>query len=179
MLGPPPTLHADQVCWIVYHHAETPHGQDMSAAQIDRFHRKERGFDRIGYHFVIRLSGLVEVGRPLTQQGAHTKGLNDCGVGIVFGGNNDTAALTPAQFESAVDLGVRLARLYDVSIERVIGHREVNDLVDAGHLAPEYRTHKSCPGVRVSMWKIRKAIAARLFPPPDVAALQAEIDRAA
>ena len=169
---PPPTLQADDVCYIVYHHAETTHGQDISAAQIDRFHRIERGWDSNGYHFVIRRSGEVETGRSLTKQGAHARGLNECSIGIVLSGNFDLHQPARAQVESAIDLGVRLARIYDVSVENILGHREINALVAAGRLDPEYRTHKSCPGVKFSMWKLRVEIAKRLHPPPDLAAVQ-------
>ena len=62
--------------WIVIHHSASDAGD---AATFDQWHRK-RGWDELGYHFVInngegQPDGLVEVGgRWLEQkQGAHAK----------------------------------------------------------------------------------------------------------
>ena len=47
---------------IIVHCSATKAGQDFTAADIDRWHR-ERGFNGIGYHYVIRLDGRLEKGR--------------------------------------------------------------------------------------------------------------------
>lgn len=49
---------------IIVHCSATKAGQDFTAADIDRWHR-ERGFNGIGYHYVIRLDGRLEKGRKL------------------------------------------------------------------------------------------------------------------
>ena len=46
---------------IIVHCSATKAGQDFTAADIDRWHR-ERGFNGIGYHYVIRLDGRLESG---------------------------------------------------------------------------------------------------------------------
>lgn len=51
----------------VIHHSAS---HDVSVKEIDRWHR-ERGFDEIGYNFLIRENGDVEKGRAITKQGAH------------------------------------------------------------------------------------------------------------
>lgn len=163
------TLHADSVDWIVFHHAES--AGDISAAAIDRIHRKERGWAAIGYHFVIRRNGTVELGRPVTKVGAHVHGLNHRSLGIVFSGNLDVTPPTPEQWASAADLGARLVRIYHVPLDHVIGHRDVNLLVSAGVVPVESqgepnRTAKSCPGTRISIRRLRAAIETLLFPPP-------------
>ena len=43
---------------IIVHCSATKAGQDFTAADIDRWHR-ERGFNGIGYHYVIRLDGKL------------------------------------------------------------------------------------------------------------------------
>lgn len=55
---------------IIVHCAATPEGKDYTVAQIDRWH-KERGFDCIGYHYVIYRDGSVHKGRSEERQGAH------------------------------------------------------------------------------------------------------------
>lgn len=47
---------------IIIHCSATRAGQDLRAKDIDRMHRA-RGFNQIGYNFVIDLDGTVENGR--------------------------------------------------------------------------------------------------------------------
>lgn len=70
-------FHSTQFGWCevdrtkaVIHHTAS---HDVSAKTIDRWHREERGWDCIGYHFVIRKDGMIEEGRPLTKHGAHAR----------------------------------------------------------------------------------------------------------
>ena len=44
---------------IILHCSATREGQDVKASDIKRWH-KERGFDDIGYHYVIDLDGTIE-----------------------------------------------------------------------------------------------------------------------
>ena len=62
---------------IIIHCSATRAGQDLRAKDIDRMHRA-RGFNQIGYNYVIDLDGMIEEGRPLTVDGAHcnTKGFS-------------------------------------------------------------------------------------------------------
>ena len=62
---------------IIIHCSATRAGQDLRAKDIDRMHRA-RGFNQIGYNFVIDLDGTVENGRSLSIDGAHcnTKGFS-------------------------------------------------------------------------------------------------------
>lgn len=165
-------LRAENVCYLVYHTLGpvidgVPVDVDQSAEAINDYHRNGRGWSGIGYHFVIRKDGTVEPGRPITKQGAHAKGINWCSIGIAFSGHGDIAPLTPAQMEAGAELGARLVREYAIELHNVIGHREINKLVDRNLVEPQYRTGKSCPGVRVPMHRIRLAVANRLFPPPE------------
>ena len=60
---------------IIVHCSATKAGQDFTAADIDCWHR-ERGFNGIGYHYVIRLDGKLEKGRDVSLAGAHCRGWN-------------------------------------------------------------------------------------------------------
>lgn len=55
---------------IIIHCSATRAGQDLRAKDIDRMHRA-RGFNQIGYNFIVDLDGIVENGRPLGIDGAH------------------------------------------------------------------------------------------------------------
>lgn len=77
---------------IILHMSKSSYGD---AELIDSWH-KERGFRKIGYHFVIlngkkksskdynqSIDGKVETGRDLLEKGAHCKGHNNS-IGICF-----------------------------------------------------------------------------------------------
>lgn len=70
---------------IIIHCSATKEGMDFSAKDIDRWHR-ERGFDKIGYHYVIKLDGTVEKGRGLEEIGAHCTNHNRNSIGICYVG---------------------------------------------------------------------------------------------
>ena len=53
---------------IVVHCSATKAGQDIGKKEITQMHL-QRGFSTIGYNFIIRLDGTVEVGRSLTIDG--------------------------------------------------------------------------------------------------------------
>ena len=58
---------------IIVHCSATQEGKPISAATIDKWHKK-RGWRGIGYHYVVGLDGMMEYGRPVEQAGAHVKG---------------------------------------------------------------------------------------------------------
>ena len=92
---------------IVLHCSATEAGLDIDADDIRGWH-KARGWKDIGYHFVIRLDGKIERGRPLEEIGSHTQGHNNESIGICYVGGmkggkpNDT--VTVEQDKSIRDL---------------------------------------------------------------------------
>lgn len=137
---------------IVFHTAAA-HG-DPSAAEIDRWHR-QRGFAKIGYHFVIRKDGTVETGRAVDDVGAHCKdgGHNRDAVGVCFSGHHGDdyhgvrgEEWTAAQRAAWHELAAGLVERYDVAIENVIGHKEAG-------------AKKACPGDRVDCDRVRRDLA--------------------
>ena len=74
---------------IIIHCSATVEGKDFTVKDIDRWHQ-QRGFKMVGYHYVIRLDGTIEQGRPLEQAGAHCKGHNTHSIGICYIGGLDT-----------------------------------------------------------------------------------------
>ncbi len=87
-------------CFII-HCTATRAGREVSAAEIDGWHRA-RGFNGIGYHYLIHLDGRIEGCRPVEQAGAHCLGhnLNSIGIAYVGGLDNEgkpTDTRTPEQ----------------------------------------------------------------------------------
>ena len=58
---------------IVVHCSAVRPGQQSSAKDIDNWH-KDKGWNGIGYHYVVRRDGTVETGRHLSVVGAHVVG---------------------------------------------------------------------------------------------------------
>lgn len=127
---------------LVIHCAATRPKMDVGVKEITEWH-KDRGFDDIGYHYVIRQSGQVEKGRPDNLQGAHAIAVNGTSIGIcLVGGVNDELLwennFSEAQFRSLKSLIVLLKNKYK-GIERIIGHYEVEP-------------KKQCPSFNVQEW---------------------------
>ena len=72
---------------IILHCSATPEGRDVGVEEIRRWHVKGNGWRDVGYHFVVRLDGSVETGRPLRVAGAHCRGHNARSVGVGSGGS--------------------------------------------------------------------------------------------
>lgn len=127
---------------IVVHCAATPNGRPTSAEDIHRWHQ-ERGWDGIGYHYVIRLDGTVENGRPEYWKGAHVAGHNTGSVGICLIG---TDHFTNAQHEALEEL------LHDIRDRH-------NHAAIRGHY--ELDPHKTCPNIDMPIWLQARGIARR------------------
>lgn len=111
---------------IVIHHTGNDVDDDLSAVDIHAEHQS-RGWAGIGYHFVIRKDGTVEVGRPLDCVGAHAYGFNDHTVGIHLSGNFEIGTPTKEQTESLAKLLADLTEMYSLenTSQYVVGHRDL------------------------------------------------------
>lgn len=155
---------------IVVHHAAsakaTPQG-------MDAYHR-QRGWDGLGYHFVIGNGvnypdGRLFVGPRWKGQrtGAHCKAsagryfgtycpnnyFNEHGIGICLIGDLDKEPPTARQLQTLESLIAVLIEEIGINPSRIYGHGEV--------------THKTaCPGRYVNMPALRRSIAAAVAGPP-------------
>ena len=140
---------------IIIHCSATRAGQDLRAKDIDRMHRA-RGFNQIGYNFVIDLDGTVENGRSLSIDGAHcnTKGFsgisyNKHSIGICYIGGLDASGhpkdtRTEVQKNALCDLVAKLCREYD--IVELLGHRDTSpDINGNGEIEPVEYIKARCP----------------------------------
>lgn len=140
---------------IIIHCSATPCGKDFTAADIDRWHR-QRSFNGIGYHFVIRLDGTIENGRPIGKPGAHCLGWNNRSIGICYIGGLDNCGRpadtrTNAQREAMKTLICQLQHNY-FGIRTILGHRDTSpDLNGDGRIEPN-EFIKSCPCFDVRSW---------------------------
>lgn len=72
---------------IILHCTATKADQSVTVKSIRSWH-KARGWDDIGYHFVIGTKGELWAGRSMDYQGAHTKGHNNA-IGVAYCGGVD------------------------------------------------------------------------------------------
>ena len=116
------------VDYLVVHCADTYARMDIGAKEIDQWHR-QKGWLKIGYHYVIRRDGRVEKGRNDDEVGAHTLGFNRNSLGICWvGGKGDNNVAednsTKAQRDS---LAATLHALkVDYPAAKIVGHKDLN-----------------------------------------------------
>jgi N-acetylmuramoyl-L-alanine amidase len=125
---------------IIIHCSATKQSLDVGVEEIRKWHMKGNGWKDIGYHYVIRLDGSIEKGRPIEQVGAHTSGHNSDSIGICYVGGVDNAnkpkdTLNPKQEKSLEALVKKLRERWP-------------KLTISGH--NDYTNAKACPSFKVS-----------------------------
>lgn len=131
------TRHVDK---LIIHCAATPPKMDIGVKEITEWHKKQ-GWKTIGYHFVIRRDGTVEVGRDMNQIGAHVQGQNTGSIGICLVGGVDDKGKAEANFtEKQWAELARCVRLFKAEYPKGTVH---------GH--NEYAA-KACPSFNVAKW---------------------------
>ena len=83
-----------QIKEIILHCSATPEGKDYTVETIRKWHLA-RGFNDIGYHYVIYRDGSIHKGRPIEKAGAHTTGHNSYSIGICYIGGVEKNGKTP------------------------------------------------------------------------------------
>ena len=157
---------------IVIHCAATRPSMDIGADEIRVWHVEDRGWNDIGYHFVIRRDGTVEKGRPITVQGAHVRGHNKNSIGIcLVGGWSST---TKDLFHENFTLAQENALIF--LLRQVIGVVENAQIIHnisvttkleiAGH---NQFANKACPGFDVPLWlhENYSKLMGESLPPPE------------
>ena len=120
----------------ILHYSATPEGKPFDVKDIRDWHVNGNGWSDVGYHYVIKLDGTIQEGRPIVKTGAHCKGHNRGSVGICYIGGGITEGKdtrTPEQKDS-IDLLLReLIEKY--GILKISGHNQYSS--------------KKCPGFDV------------------------------
>lgn len=120
---------------VIIHHADTPANMDIGVEEIRQWHLA-RGWRDIGYHYVLRRNGSLELGRPIETVGAHAKGHNHDSIGICLVGGKPEVNFTRYQWEWLNRLIEKLMQIHPSVI--VIGHKDV--------------AATKCPGFDVRAW---------------------------
>ena len=129
---------------VIIHCSYTPANMDIGVPEIRRWHVEDNRWRDIGYHYVIRRSGILEVGRPIEQAGAHTLGQNQHSIGVCLVGGRATGSkpqcnFTPQQWDTLRDLVLEL--MAEHPNLRVHGHNY-------------FTSEKTCPTFDVEAWAV-------------------------
>lgn len=139
---------------LVVHCTASPEGREMTVDQIRAMHtapvsKGGRGWNDIGYHYVICLDGSIHNGRDVDFIGAHVSGHNSNTIGIVYVGGLATDCKTAKdtrtakQKEALVKLLTELRKFYPSA--KIRGHRDFSkDLNGNGIIEPK-EWIKACP----------------------------------
>ncbi len=123
---------------IILHCTATYDKSFIDVATIRKWHKK-RGFSDCGYHYVIHQDGQIEEGRPVTQQGAHTRGENADSIGVAYSGGLDSET---KETKDTMTMRQEIAFIKLVDCLRTV----FGKLTIHGH--NEYST-KTCPNFQV------------------------------
>lgn len=121
---------------IIVHCSATKPSQDFSVNDIRSWH-KAQGWSDVGYHYIVRLDGAIEKGRPLEVAGAHVRGHNADSIGVCYIGGVDESG-KPADTRTEAQKKALDVLLTDLSIHflaPVSGHND-------------YTNAKACPSFK-------------------------------
>jgi N-acetylmuramoyl-L-alanine amidase len=116
---------------VILHCSDTSdQNNSITVDWIRRVHKTEKGFDDVGYHFFIRRSGQIEIGRPLEYVGAHCAGENFDSIGVCMAGRKE---FTREQFEAVRFLADQFREEFCLTTLQWFTHNH-------------YNPNKLCPG---------------------------------
>ncbi len=127
---------------IVIHCSDSGEDQDIGVTEIESWHKaraeKEswswfkdlQGLTKyIGYHYIVRRNGFVEVARPISNIGCHAKGVNKNSIGVCWIGRKHMAE---DQKNGLVNIIASLCVSHGLLAQDIYGHYQ-------------FAKHKTCP----------------------------------
>jgi len=126
----------------VHHTGEHPGLEGVPQVEvlrrIERYHREERRWCAIGYHYIVGKDGRIYEGRPAQFQGAHVLSENEHNLGISVDGDFMRRLPTAPQLRALEAFLDDRRRFYRVAKKQVFGHRDLNQSL--------------CPGEELYRW---------------------------
>lgn len=98
---------------LVLHCSATREGRDYTVADITKWH-KQRGFNDIGYHYVIYRDGSIHNGRDVNLVGAHCTNHNAHSIGVCYIGGCKTDGTSPKDTRTDAQKAALLSLLKDL-----------------------------------------------------------------
>ncbi|NFI38011.1 N-acetylmuramoyl-L-alanine amidase [Clostridium botulinum] len=125
---------------IILHHAEA---FNCTIEDIHSWHLNN-GWSGCGYHYFIKKDGTIYKGRADNAIGAHCLSYNGVSISICMEGRFNVEGMEEAQYKSLKDLISYLQTKYNIN--KIYGHRELNQTDCPGKNFPLYRIKKECLG---------------------------------
>lgn len=140
-------MNLNEVKYITIHCSASRPNQSHGVDEINAMHIA-RGWNGIGYHFVIRRDGSVERGRSIYKTGAGVFGFNRNNIHICYeGGLDDNGkpadTRTPEQIHAMDDLVADCLKKCPLAV--VMGHRDFSPDVDGDGIIEPWEFIKACP----------------------------------
>lgn len=137
-----------KIVGLVVHTTASAYGSDLSAEDIRKYHVNTKGWSDIGYHYVVRLDGTIELGRDVDKSGAHVLGHNKNTIGLTYVGGLDKNGKpkdtrTDAQKKALRSLLWELRLLYPKAT--IKGHRDYSPDKNGNGIIERWEYVKMCP----------------------------------
>jgi N-acetyl-anhydromuramyl-L-alanine amidase AmpD len=121
---------------IIVHCSDSDYATHDNLETIRFWHKNERNFSDIGYHFVILKDGTISHGRELNLIGAHCKDQNHDSIGICLTGKKK---FSNEQYNALTNLCAAMKLIY-------------GDLQVLPHNF--YNKHKTCPNFSLGLFDL-------------------------
>ena len=127
--------------YIIIHESDSPIDRGDTAKDIHLWHT-EKGWDGIGYHYVVLGNGFTEVGRPEYWVGSHCPGYNQRSLGACRMAQGEES--NEEQYEGLLNLVKGSMIKYSIPASKVLGHKETKSGKAQG---------KTCPGMDMDKFR--------------------------
>ncbi|MGD8239461.1 MAG: N-acetylmuramoyl-L-alanine amidase [Armatimonadota bacterium] len=140
---------------IIWHHFEVPAARDYAGIEtmrrVRRYHVEERGWEDVGYNWLLAPDGDIFTGRSLASgDGAHTIGHNhdSVGLGMCLNADEEDRAQFPEMWGNVLALTATLCEVFGLTADDLYFHRDFST--------------KTCPGMLLDRAECRAALAEEL-----------------
>jgi len=132
--------------YLVIHCSDTPSTYDVTPADINQWHVRERGWSRVGYQILVQRDGTTRILIPFDRDDVITheelangaRGFNSNSFHICWAGGKGNIDNRTSEQKKALETLVKLITMLWKDV-KVIGHQQIN------------RT-KYCPAFNVPKW---------------------------
>ena len=130
-----------QIDKIIIHCTATPEGRVATVADVNAWH-KQRGFAKIGYHYLIGLNGEIWAGRSEGEIGAHCLNHNAKSIGVCYVGGLAKDGKTAKDTRTAEQ---------KASLSKLV--KELKEKYPKATIHGHYEfVAKACPSFDVKLW---------------------------
>lgn len=139
---------------IVVHCSATVEGRPFSVDDINAMHLR-LGWSGVGYHYVLKIDGTRQLGRPIEMIGSHVNGHNKRSIGICYiggiGANGRAKDTRTAEQNVSLEKLLRELRVKHPKA-RIVGHRDLSPDKDGDGVVEPHEWLKQCPCFDVRAW---------------------------